>query len=313
MNQSHRPVLLAEAVSSLTAFQHFPFKTASIIDGTFGRGGHTQALLNQLGKEANLIAFDKDPQAIAEGRLIQDKRLQLVHDSFANLDQYATSNSIDAVLLDLGISSPQIDQAERGFSFRFDGPLDMRMDTTRGVTAATWLQEASLEEITHVIKTYGEERFAFAIAKAIVAKRLVGESPKTTRELSNLVAGAVRTREPGQDPATRTFQALRMVVNRELEDLEQGLTAALKVLKIGGRLVVISFHSLEDRIVKRFMQAHVQVEVPRKLPIREKDLPQGDLNLIARIRPSDQEVIDNPRARSAMMRVAEKKSGGVLV
>jgi 16S rRNA (cytosine1402-N4)-methyltransferase len=313
MNITHRPVLLAEAVTALVGsplIQHQ--KTSApilVIDGTFGRGGHTQALLKELNPTARVISFDKDLDAIAVAQQIQDPRLRVVHDSFAHMDQYADAESVDGILLDLGISSPQVDEAHRGFSFRREGPLDMRMNTDQGLTAAEWLEIASPEEITRVIKTYGEERFAFQIAKAIVAKREGGSSPKTTTQLANLVASVVRTREVGQDPATRTFQALRIFINRELEDLELGLKAALKLLKPGARLAVISFHSLEDRIVKQFMQAHAKVEVPRGLPVREKDLPQSALEIIGRVKPSDAEISENPRARSAIMRIAEKRSG----
>jgi 16S rRNA (cytosine1402-N4)-methyltransferase len=211
------------------------------------------------------------------------------------------------VLLDLGISSPQIDTPERGFSFRFEGPLDMRMDTTRGISAREWLASAAVDEIAQVIKTFGEERFATTIARTIVKQREEGRPVQTTKALADLIAGAVKTREPGQDPATRTFQAIRIFINQELADLEKGLSAALKVLKAGGRLVVISFHSLEDRIVKQFMQAHAQVNIPRELPIRAKDLPQSDLEIITRIRPNVTEINENPRARSAVMRVAQKR------
>ena len=245
--------------------------------------------------------------AIAVARQINDPRLTIVHDSFAQMDQYAQAESVDGILLDLGISSPQVDQAHRGFSFRREGPLDMRMNTEQGLTAAEWLEQAPQEEITHVIKTYGEERFAFQIAKAIVAKREEGLSPQTTTQLASLVASVVRTREAGQDPATRTFQALRIFINRELADLELGLKAAMNLLKPGARLAVISFHSLEDRIVKQFLQAHSKVEVPRGLPVREKDLPQSAIEIISRVKPSDAEVSENPRARSAIMRVAEKR------
>jgi 16S rRNA (cytosine1402-N4)-methyltransferase len=282
-----------------------------MIDGTFGRGGHSQLLLSKLDPTARLIAFDKDLDAIAVANKIIDPRLSIIHSSFAQMDQYAEPDSIDGILLDLGISSPQVDEAHRGFSFRRDGPLDMRMNTDQGITAAEWLEQAPQEEITKVIKTYGEERFASKIAKAIVAKREEGLSPKTTLQLANLVASVVRTREPGQDPATRTFQALRIFINRELEDLEQGLKAALSLLKPGGRLAVISFHSLEDRIVKQFLQAHAKVEVPRGLPVREKDLPQSALEIISRVRPSKEELEENPRARSAIMRVAEKRMGAL--
>lgn len=284
--------------------------SAVLIDGTFGRGGHTQALLDALGQDSKLIAFDKDPEAIAKAQSLCDPRLQIIHSSFANIEQHIQKASVDAVLLDLGISSPQIDTPERGFSFRFEGPLDMRMDTTRGISAQEWLSSAAVDEIAQVIKTFGEERFATSIARAIVKEREEGRPVQTTKGLAELIASVVKTREPGQDPATRTFQAIRIFINEELSDLEKGLTAALKVLKVGGRLVVISFHSLEDRIVKQFMQAHAVVHVPRELPIRAKDLPQGDLEIIARIKPSSIEINQNPRARSAVMRVAQKR--GVL-
>lgn len=313
MNITHRPVLLAEAVAALISGPRITSPEASksplLIDGTFGRGGHTQALLAQLPSSARMISFDKDLDAIAVAEKINDQRLRIVHDSFAQMDQYAERESVDGILLDLGISSPQVDEAHRGFSFRKDGPLDMRMNTDHGLTAAEWLEQASQEDITRVIKTYGEERFAFQIAKAIVAKREEGLSPKTTLQLASLVASVVRTREVGQDPATRTFQALRIFINRELEDLELGLKAALNLLKPGARLAVISFHSLEDRIVKQFLQSHAKVVVPRGLPVRDRDLPQSALEIIGRVKPSEQEVRENPRARSAIMRVAEKRAG----
>lgn len=315
MNITHRPVLLAEAVTALVSGPRISPPEASsnllLIDGTFGRGGHTQALLAQLPASARMISFDKDLEAIAVGEKINDSRLRIVHDSFAQMDQYAKPESVDGILLDLGISSPQVDEAHRGFSFRKDGPLDMRMDIEQGLTVAQWLEQASLEDITRVIKTYGEERFAFQIAKAIVAKREEGLAPKTTLQLASLVASVVRTREAGQDPATRTFQALRIFINRELEDLELGLKAALNLLKPGARLAVISFHSLEDRIVKQFLQSHSKIAIPRGLPIRDKDLPQSALEIIARVKPSNEEVLENPRARSAIMRVAEKRLGAI--
>jgi 16S rRNA (cytosine1402-N4)-methyltransferase len=317
MNQTHRPVLLAEAVTALLESPLLRTELAEksiLIDGTFGRGGHTRALLEVIRPDAQLIAFDKDVQAIAEANKITDPRFQIIHSSFASMAQYAEPTSVAGVLLDLGISSPQVDEAERGFSFRRDGPLDMRMNTTMGLTAAQWLNQASVDDIANVIKTYGEERFALPIAKAILARRELNQPLTTTLELANLVAGVVKKREPGQDPATRTFQALRIFINKELDDLSLGLQAALDLLKPGGRLVVISFHSLEDRIVKQFMQMHSAVEVPRGLPIRAKDLPQGELELIARVKPSSTEVNENPRARSAVMRVAQKRSaeGGLI-
>ena len=311
MNQTHRPVLLAEAVTALLEsplLQAESPEKSILIDGTFGRGGHTRALLGAIQPNAQLIAFDKDLQAIAEAKKIKDSRFRIIHSSFASMGQHAEPASIAGVLLDLGISSPQVDEAERGFSFRRDGPLDMRMNTTTGLTAAQWLNQAGVDDIAHVIKTYGEERFALPIAKAILARRELNQPLATTMELANLVAGVIKKREPGQDPATRTFQALRIFINKELDDLAIGLKAALDLLKPGGRLVVISFHSLEDRIVKQFMQMHSAVEVPRGLPIRAKDLPQGELELISRVKPSSTEVSENPRARSAVMRVAQKQS-----
>ena len=305
MNYSHRPVLLAEAVTALTSGNLS--SNAVFIDGTFGRGGHSQALLKLISPQAQLLAFDKDLSALATAQHITDSRFTIVHSSFAAMAQFAKAASVDGVLLDLGISSPQVEEAARGFSFRRDGPLDMRMDTSQGMTVLQWLEQASSEEITEVIKIYGEERYAPAIARAIVAERTAENLPKTTLGLAQLIAKVVRSREPGQDPATRTFQALRIFINRELDDLQLGLRAALTVLKPGGRLVVISFHSLEDRIVKQFMRAHATVEMPRKLPVRAKDLPQAELKVIARVRPSVQEVNENPRARSAVMRVAEKQ------
>ena len=316
MNITHRPVLLAEAVTALISGPRVTSPEASknplLIDGTFGRGGHTKALLAQLPSSARMISFDKDLDAIAVAEKINDQRLRIVHDSFAQMDQYAEPESVDGILLDLGISSPQVDEAHRGFSFRKDGPLDMRMNTNQGLTVAEWLEQASQEDITRVIKTYGEERFAFQIAKAIVAKREEGLSPKTTLQLATLVASVVRTREVGQDPAKRTFQALRIFINRELEDLELGLKAALNLLKPGARLAVISFHSLEDRIVKQFLQSHAKINVPRGLPVRDKDLPQSALEIIGRVKPSEDEVRENSRARSAIMRIAEKRVGAMV-
>ena len=311
MNQTHRPVLLAEAVTALLESPLLQIESPEqsiLIDGTFGRGGHTRALLGALQPNAQLLAFDKDLEAIAEAKKIKDARFRIIHSSFASMAQYAEPVSVAGVLLDLGISSPQVDEAERGFSFRRDGPLDMRMNTTTGLTAAQWLNQAGVDDIAHVIKTYGEERFALPIAKAILARRELNQPLATTMELATLVASVIKKREPGQDPATRTFQALRIFINKELDDLTLGLQAALDLLKPGGRLVVISFHSLEDRIVKQFMQMHSAVEVPRGLPIRAKDLPQGELELISRVKPSSAEVSENPRARSAVMRVAQKRS-----
>lgn len=305
----HRTVLLDEAVDALVWRPDGVY-----VDGTFGRGGHSRAVLARLGPEGALVAFDKDPAAIAEAGTIKDARFSIEHASFAAMGERLAGAKIAGVLLDLGISSPQIDDAARGFSFRFEGPLDMRMDTTRGITAAEWLAQADEQDIARVIRDYGEERFAVQIAKAIVARRSEpgdGGRLATTADLAALVAKAVKTREKGQDPATRTFQALRIFINQELADLESGLSAAYDLLEVGGRLVVISFHSLEDRIVKRFMQAHARPQQDadpalRRAPLRAADLPQPTMKLLGRFKPGAQETADNPRARSAVMRVAEK-------
>jgi len=307
MTYTHRPVLLAEAVTSVLGESTSSSATPKIIiDGTFGRGGHSREILKHLNPASKLIAFDKDLQAIAEANTIADPRFQIIHESFASMSEHVPSEVADAILMDLGISSPQIDDPDRGFSFRQDGPLDMRMDTTRGQSAAEWLAIAEQKEIARVIKDYGEERFAVQIAKAIVTRREQGESLTRTRELASLVASVVRTREAGQDPATRTFQAIRIYINQELADLEGGLSAAFNCLKPGGLLAVISFHSLEDRIVKQFMQGLSQVSVPRGLPLTENQMPKPFAELLGRIKPSEQEVQENPRARSAILRVMRK-------
>ncbi|CAN7549150.1 16S rRNA (cytosine(1402)-N(4))-methyltransferase RsmH [Pseudoduganella sp. LjRoot289] len=303
----HRTVLLTEAVDALQLSGDRA--NGLYIDGTFGRGGHSRLILSRLGGQGRLLAFDKDLQAIATAGQIADPRFQIVHDSFATMADALRERAlpkVDGVLLDLGISSPQVDDAARGFSFRNDGPLDMRMDTTRGQSAAEWLATESAETLEKVIKEYGEERFAFQIAKAIVARRAV-EPISTTRQLAGLVAGAVKTREKGKDPATRTFQAIRIHINKELEDLEAGLIHAYDCVAPGGILAIISFHSLEDRMVKRFFASKANVPQPdRRLPIRAVDLPQPELKLLAKIKPSDEEVDANPRARSAVMRVARR-------
>ena len=307
MTFTHRPVLLAEAVTSvLGETTSSEQQSITIIDGTFGRGGHSREILKHLNQHSKLIAFDKDLQAIAEAKTIQDPRFQIIHESFASMAEQVPGDSIAGVLLDLGISSPQIDDPSRGFSFRGDGPLDMRMDTTRGQSAAEWLAVAEQKDIARVIKEYGEERFALQIAKAIVARREQGDSLTRTGELASLVASVVRTREAGQDPATRTFQAIRIYINQELTDLESGLRAAFNCLKPGGLLAVISFHSLEDRIVKQFMQGLSKVSVPRGLPLTENQMPKPLAELLGRIKPSEQEVQENPRARSAILRVMRK-------
>lgn len=301
----HVTVLLNEAVAALN------IKAGGVyVDGTFGRGGHARAILAQLGPQGRLIALDKDPSAIAVARGLQDPRLTVVHAGFAQLNEVLREmqvKKVDGVLLDLGVSSPQIDEAQRGFSFRMEGPLDMRMDTTRGRTAADWLATVDERELAEVIAEYGEERFAKQVARAIVAARTRGPID-TTRLLSKIVAEAVPTREPGQDPATRTFQALRIFINQELEELSVVLPQIVEALNPEGRLAVISFHSLEDRIVKRFMQGEARPDkLPPKLPIKAADLPQPKLVLVGKpVRASEAEVRANPRARSAIMRIAER-------
>jgi len=315
MTDPHRPVLLQAAVRSLLALDAAAPEQARdgvYVDGTFGRGGHSRALLAQLSPHARLLVLDKDPQAIAVARQLaaEDARVTVVHDGFSTMAQHLAAQGVaqvQGVLLDLGVSSPQIDEAARGFSFMRDGPLDMRMDTTRGTTAAAWLAEAELHDIHWVIKHYGEERFAFQIAKALVARR-ASRPLATTGELASLVAGVVRTREKGQHPATRTFQALRIHLNQELEELKAGLAAALTLLAPQGRLAVISFHSLEDRIVKQTLAAAARAgdAALARLPIPAKDLPQPVLRLVGRVQPSVEEIQANARARSAVLRVAER-------
>ena len=299
----HTTVLLREAVEALVTTPDGIY-----VDGTYGRGGHSRAVLECLSASGRLIAFDRDPQAVAAARAeIDDARFEIVH---ANFDQMRAElaargiEHVDGVLLDLGISSPQIDDPTRGFSFRFDAPLDMRMDTTRGETAADFLARADERTLTQVIRDHGEERFAFQIAKALVARRESGAPVRTTGELSALVARSVKTREGGQDPATRTFQALRIFVNAELEALEQGLNAALHLLAPGARLVVISFHSGEDRIVKTFIVRESRDVPDRRAPMAPVKAMR--LESLGRVKPSDEEVRANPRARSAVMRVAER-------
>ncbi|MBL8444307.1 MAG: 16S rRNA (cytosine(1402)-N(4))-methyltransferase RsmH [Zoogloeaceae bacterium] len=301
----HVSVLLAEAVEGLA------IRPGGIyVDGTFGRGGHSRAILARLGEQGRLVAIDRDPAAIEVGRGIVDARFELVHAPFSELDEVLDElgiEAVDGVLFDLGVSSPQLDEAERGMSFRFDAPLDMRMDPSRGQTVAQWLEQASVAEITEVLRDYGEERFAYAIAKAIAAAR-TGGAVATTRQLAEIVEKAVRTREPGQHPATRSFQALRIYINQELEELALVLPKAVSRLLPGGRLAVISFHSLEDRIVKRFMRDESRPpQLPARLPLRADQLPRPRLRLVGRaLRPSAAEVVENPRARSAVLRVAER-------
>ena len=299
---THTTVLLNEAVEALLA-EPADGSARTFVDATFGRGGHTRLILSRLGPQDRLVAFDRDPQAVAHASLIRDPRFSIRHQGFEQL-QLLGQSSVAGILLDLGVSSPQIDDPERGFSFRFEGPLDMRMDTTRGQSVAQWLQVASVEAMTEVLRDYGEERFAGAIAKAIVARRQERRPVSSTTELAQLVAGAVKTREPGQNPATRTFQAFRIFINAELEALQEALKAGMDVLQPGGRLVVISFHSLEDRIVKQFIAAHARSGYDRRVPFAPPAVLR--LQALGRSKPGAAEVAANPRARSAVMRVARR-------
>jgi 16S rRNA (cytosine1402-N4)-methyltransferase len=295
---AHTTVMLKEAVEALDVQAE-----ATYVDTTFGRGGHAKCILEKLSPLGQLIVFDKDPQAIAVAQAMSDPRMKIHHQGFAALNQLP-HHSAAGVLMDLGVSSPQIDNPERGFSFRQDGPLDMRMDTSQGQSVHEWLGVASTDQITQVIRDYGEERFASGIAKAIVAKREVGQLPASTLGLADLVATVVKKREPGQNPATRTFQAFRIFINRELQELELALDASLQVLQPGGRLVVISFHSLEDRMVKQFIAQHAKDVYDRRAPFAvNKNL---SLKALGRQRPSQEEISANPRSRSAIMRIAQR-------
>src|SRR6266571_2459205 len=300
----HQPVLEQEAMQALAIRPDGIY-----VDGTFGRGWHSRALLARLGPRGRLVAFDRDPEAMTAAGAIPDARFSFVRSNFGALNEALDQAGVglaQGMLFDLGVSSPQLEDAARGFSFRADGPLDMRMDPAHGVSAAQWLAAAEEQEIREVIRSYGEERFAQQIAAAIVAARR-RQPLLRTRQLADLVAQAVRTREPGQDPATRTFQAVRIHVNRELEEVSLMLPQAVARLASGGRLVVISFHSLEDRLVKRFMQGAARPDVPREVPLRQAEMPQPALRLVGRaIRASQQELEANPRARSATLRVAER-------
>ncbi len=304
--RSHYSVLLQESVGALLENADGIF-----IDGTFGRGGHSQAILAKLGEGAQLIAFDKDPEAIAIGEALQknDTRFSIVHDSFVHMTEALAARGIDAVdgvLLDLGVSSPQLDQAERGFSFLKDGPLDMRMDNSRGQTAEQWLASAEEADIAQVLKEYGEERFGKRIANAIVKAR--EESPITrTLQLAEIVTAANPKWEKHKNPATRSFQGIRIFINRELQDLEEVLSKAVALLKPQGRLVVISFHSLEDRIVKRFFREQSRgKDLPASVPVTEGMLDKK-LKIVGKpFKASEAELEQNIRSRSAVMRVAER-------
>ena len=304
----HITVLLDEAVRALS------IKADGIyVDGTFGRGGHSRKILSQLGTNGRLIAFDRDLAAIAAGQSIQDSRFHLIHSHFASMQARLAEigvSAVDGILLDLGISSPQIDEAQRGFSFRYDAPLDMRMDQSGGQTAAEFLSRTTEQQLAEVIKNYGEERFAKSIARAIIKERDDGRAITTTGQLAQVVANTVTRFEPGQNPATRTFQALRIFVNQELEELSLTLPQCMTLLKPQGRLAVISFHSLEDRIVKQFIRDQENRDtLPSNFPVRAADLPQPKLISIGKaIKPGDREIGANPRARSAVLRVAERTS-----
>jgi len=306
---AHETVLLQEAVDALAIRADAKRREGCYVDATFGRGGHSRLILERLGAGGRLIALDRDPQAVAAATRIGDARFRMVHASFAELAgvlERFGQKGVDGVLLDLGVSSPQLDDAARGFSFRRDGPLDMRMDTSRGQTAAQWLETAGESEIREVIRDYGEERFAKQIAKAIVAARQ-GRPILTTGQLADIVGAAVRTREKNKDPATRTFQAVRIYVNQELAQLSLALPQILGLLNPGARLAVITFHSLEDRIVKRFMRDAAHADLPIRLPLRERELPQPKLRVVGKAqRPAAAEIAANPRARSATLRVAER-------
>lgn len=305
---THQSVLLHQTVDGICPVEQ---TDGVFVDATFGRGGHTRALLKRLSRASQLVVFDKDPQAIEVAQTLaqQDQRVTVVHAGFSTMRESLHAlgiEAVDGVMLDLGVSSPQIDDAQRGFSFMRDGPLDMRMDSSRGQTAAQWLAVAEYEQVKEVIKRYGEERFAVQIAKAIIARRAI-EPINTTLDLAGIVSSAVRTREKGQHPATRTFQAIRIHVNREFQELDLALQATLTLLKAGARMAVISFHSLEDRIVKQFMAAAARPQAAlARLPLREHELPQPVLTDLIRIRASDDEVQDNTRSRSAVLRMATR-------
>lgn len=307
-NFKHTTVLLDEAVNGLNIREDGIY-----IDGTFGRGGHSRLILSHLGAEGKLIAIDRDPQAIVAAAEITDPRFSIIHGPFSALAEYVSERElvgkIDGILLDLGVSSPQLDDAERGFSFMRDGPLDMRMDPTRGHSAAEWLLHAEEADIAFVLKTYGEERFAKRIARAIVERNR--EQPMTrTRELAEVIAAATPIKDKFKHPATRSFQAIRIWINSELEEIDIALKGAVEVLAPQGRLSVISFHSLEDRLVKRFMRDQSRgPQVPAGLPMTEQQLRAlggRELKLLGKLSPGDAEVAENPRARSSVLRIAEK-------
>lgn len=307
---THITVLLNEAVEGLAVKPNGIY-----IDGTFGRGGHSRLILSQLGENGRLIAVDRDPRAITEAKTINDPRFQIVHSAFSAIpeicDELGLVGKIDGILLDLGVSSPQLDEAERGFSFMRDGPLDMRMDTTKGLSAMDWLARVSVDDLAWVLKEFGEERFAKRIAQAVVSyNKSANEKISRTLQLAKIIEQAVPFKDKHKHPATRSFQAIRIFINSELDELEQALNSALSVLAPQGRLSIISFHSLEDRMVKQFMRKQSKgVAVPKGLPILEAELLKNiPLKIIGKaIMPSETEIMQNPRSRSAVLRIAEKK------
>jgi 16S rRNA (cytosine1402-N4)-methyltransferase len=320
VSSAHRTVLAKPAVDLL-----FTTPDGVYADGTYGRGGHSRLLLARLSPRGRLFAFDRDPEAVAAARAVADSRFECIHAPFSRMQAELATRGVTrlaGVLLDLGVSSPQIDDPRRGFSFRGEGPLDMRMDTTRGETAAQWLARATVDELTRVIRDYGEERFAASIAKAIVARRTPGSARGgplvTTADLARVVedavprAGRKSQRGGSQHPATRTFQAVRIHVNQELEELALALDQMLQLLDVGGRMAVVSFHSLEDRMVKRFIDAHARpARALARLPLREDQMPAPTLHAIAKVLPDAAEVEANPRARSAVLRVAERTAAAL--
>lgn len=305
---SHQSVMLQEAIEALNITPQGIY-----IDATFGRGGHSHEILQRLSEQGRLFCLDKDPQAIAFGQTLfgQDKRVTLVHQCFSRLSKMAQQNRIamkvDGILLDLGVSSPQLDEASRGFSFMRDGPLDMRMDTTRGISARDWVNTASQEDIIYILKRFGEETFAKKIAKSIAEVRSQ-KAIETTHELAQIVERCIPRKKIGRHPATKTFQAIRIHINQELQAIEQILNAAMEVLAPGGRLAVISFHSLEDRMVKQFFNGQSKVKLPKGIALPEKDLVTPFKWVIKRLRPSNEEIMLNQRSRSATLRVAEKNT-----
>ncbi|QLB20430.1 16S rRNA (cytosine(1402)-N(4))-methyltransferase [Vespertiliibacter pulmonis] len=307
---THITVLLNEAVEGLAVKPNGIY-----IDGTFGRGGHSRLILSQLGEKGRLIAVDRDPRAITEAKTINDSRFQIVHSAFSAIPEICNElglvGKIDGILLDLGVSSPQLDEAERGFSFMRDGPLDMRMDTTKGLSAMDWLAQVSVDDLAWVLKEFGEERFAKRIAQAVVSyNKSANEKISRTLQLAKIIEQAVPFKDKHKHPATRSFQAIRIFINSELDELEQALNSALSVLAPQGRLSIISFHSLEDRMVKQFMRKQSKgLAVPKGLPILEAELLKNiPLKTIGKaIMPSEVEIMQNPRSRSAVLRIAEKK------